>query len=136
MKITVKKEVEIDIKTLHISAEVYWDNATVNGTEDTHGLLIPCRNGDNWQPIIDVDSGVIIDWPAGTVADIHYKACDAGTYKLCDADGNVLLEHEGDVPKIACPEPNGYGDYIIMKVGADGKIANWKFTTYGFNDDE
>ena len=25
-----------------------------------------------------------------------------------------------------CPEDNGYGDYIIMTVGADGRIAKWR----------
>lgn len=135
MRITVKKEVEVDIKTLHISAGVrYWEDATVNGVEDAEGNLIPCRNGENWEPIVDVETGVIIDWPAGTIAKIHYKVCDAGTYKLCDAEGNVVLEHEGYVPKIACPQPDGFGDYIIMNVGLDGKIANWKFTTYGFDN--
>jgi hypothetical protein len=137
MKIKVKTEIEQDIKTLHISAGVrYWEDATVNGVEDTEGTLIPCRNGENWQPIIDVDSGTIIDWPAGTEASIHYKVCDAGTYKLCNEAGDVVLEHDGYVPKIACPQPNGYGDYIIMYVGSDGKIANWEFSLYGFNDAE
>jgi hypothetical protein len=25
-----------------------------------------------------------------------------------------------------CPEGNGYGDYVIMKVDAEGRIANWR----------
>ena len=25
-----------------------------------------------------------------------------------------------------CPEEAGYGDYVVMKIGADGTIANWK----------
>jgi len=35
------------------------------------------------------------------------------------------------------PEDEGYGDYVIMKVDAEGKIANWKLAFEKFvGDDE
>jgi len=44
MKRTIKVEKEVDIKTLHVQANVrYWEDATVNGVEDEEGTLMPCR---------------------------------------------------------------------------------------------
>ena len=63
--------------------------------------------------------------PEATVADVHYKICDCGTYTLLDANREAVAKAEGYVIEMMCPEPNGYGDYVIMKIGPDGTIANW-----------
>lgn len=126
MKITVNKKIEVEITALKVFAGVrYWEDATVGGVEDTEGDLIPCRNGDMWCPIIDVDNGRIINW-IGQDAEIHYKVCDAGTYQLVDKDGNIHLEIDNYyVPSCMCPGGDGYGDYIIMNVDDLGNIENW-----------
>jgi hypothetical protein len=127
--LTITKEIEVEIKTLHVSAKVrYWEDATVNGVEDTNGGLIPFRNGDNWEPVIDIDAGKVIDWPAGVTADIHYKVCDCGTYTFKDEKGEPVLTHDGYVPDIMEQGDNGYGDYIIMKIDGTGQIQCWKPT--------
>ena len=93
MKITIKRKVDVEAKTLHVEAGVrYWEDATVNGVEDEMGDLIPCRLGDDWCPVIDLDSGVITNWTLGTVADVHYKVCDEGRYVVKDAQGAPLLK--------------------------------------------
>ena len=126
MKIKVKIEQEIEVKKLIVSAEVrYWEGATVNGKDDTDGTFTPFRKGDNWNPTIDIETGVIADWPVGTVANIHFMVCNTGVYQLADSDGKVVKEIDGYVPKFMCPEGEGYGDYIIMKIDGNGKIANW-----------
>src|SRR5688572_3230134 len=126
MKAKIMVEKEVEIKTLSVRAGVrYWEDAKIDGVEDEAGDLIPCRDEDYWCPEIDIDKGVITNWK-GCKAEIHYKVCDDGTYTLKDAEGNVIKEIEGYVPDIMCPEDNGYGDYIIMKVDEAGKIANWK----------
>lgn len=62
MKITVTKKVEVEVHTLHVLVnEPYWEAATVNDQEDTEGSLIPCRIGDNWAPVIKVDTGQILN---------------------------------------------------------------------------
>ncbi len=137
MEITFKKEITANAVLLKVSAGArYWENATVNGKEDTDGDLIPCRNGDYWEPVIDINTGTIINWNIGTTADIHYKVCDDGTYTLYAEDGTSIIEKSGYVPEIMCPEEEGYGDYIIMKVDGNGVIANWKQSTNGFIEDE
>jgi hypothetical protein len=110
----------------------YWEDATVNGVEDEDGTRIPFRDGDRWRPLIDVDSGKIIDWPIGVTADIHYKVCDDGIYLLTTCTGIPLTELDDYVPDTMCPEPKGYGDYIIMKIDENGFIHNWKFNKKEF----
>lgn len=114
---------------LVVSAGVrYWEDASVNGVEDGQGDLVPFRNGDNWEPVVELATGRILDWPEGTTGDIHYKVCDAGEYWLADASGNKVAKWKGHyVPNdLLCVGADGYGDYIILSVGADGRIEGWE----------
>lgn len=137
IELTVKKEFEV--KTLLVEADVrYWEDATVNGVEDENGDLIPCKVGDTWKPIIDLETGLITNWEKGKEADIHYKVCDAGEYWLQDENGEKIVKAKGYyVPDFLAIDDSGYGDYIIMKVDKDGKINNWRFDSEPFtNEDE
>jgi len=127
MKTKIKVSQEVVISTLEVRACArYWEDATVNGVEDTEGTLIPFRDGDYWCPIIDIDNGIIKDWPDGMTAQIHYKVCDDGSYWLKNEDDAVILSIEDDyVPKMLCPKENGYGDYIILDIDGYGKIDGW-----------
>jgi uncharacterized protein YuzE len=138
MKATVKIEKEVELKTLVVKAGVrYYEDATVNGIEDTEGNLIPCKQGELWCPVIDIDSGIITNWKQGVKAKVHYKVCDAGSYYLQDEEGNTVLSIEEDyVPDIMCPGGRGYGDCIIMDIDENGQIANWKITLDGFIDED
>lgn len=113
---------------IEVEAEVrYWEDATVNGQEDTTGTLIPFRYGDKWCPTIRLDDGWIVNWPDGTAAAIHYKVCDQGEYWLSAEDSRVAKWRSDYVPDaFLCHGGTGYGDYIILSVGADGKIEGWK----------
>lgn len=114
---------------IEVEAEVrYWEDASVNGIEDTEGTLIPFRKGDLWIPVIDLDSGRIVGWPEGLEADVHYKVCDAGLYWLQDDVNRRIAKWNGHyVPNaFLCVGDNGYGDYIIFKVAADGSIPGWR----------
>ena len=62
----------------------YWEDATINGKEDTDGALTPFRKGNDWCPVIRLHDGMVIDWPIGTTADVHFKVCDDGEYWLLD----------------------------------------------------
>lgn len=137
IELTVKKEFEV--KTLLVEADVrYWEDATVNGVEDENGDLIPCKVGDTWKPIIDLETGLITNWEKGKEANIHYKVCDAGEYWLQDENGEKIVKAKGYyVPDFLSIDDSGYGDYIIMKVDKDGKINNWRFDSEPFtNEDE
>lgn len=126
MKATIKIKKEIELRTIHVDAGVrYWEDASVNGVEDKEGDLIPCRSGDRWSPIIEIDTGEILNWEDGKSAVIHYKVCDDGIYKVMDNDGNFHELDEDYVPDFLGIEDSGYGDYIIMNVDEKGIIQNW-----------
>ena len=112
-----------------VSAAVrYWEDARVNGVEDVDGTLIPFRTGELWLPIIDLATGQFLDWPAGLEANIHYKVCDAGEYWLLNEARQRIAKWKGYyVPDdVLCVGDRGYGDYIILKVGADGVVLGWQ----------
>lgn len=127
MKVTAQITKEFDVTAISVSAEVrYWEDGTINGTVDTDGTLIPLRNGECWEPVIELDTGRVRDWPEGTTADVHYKVCDAGEYYLLDGTGRILAEKHGYVPDMLSVGDSGYGDYIILKIGPDGLIEGWE----------
>lgn len=127
MKSKIKIEKEVELKTLVVKAGVrYYEDAVVNGLTDEHGDLIPCKEGDLWCPIIDIDTGVITNWKQGVRASTHYKVCDEGSYYLLDNEGNTVLSIEDNyVPSILYPKGGGYGDYIILEIDENGKIDGW-----------
>lgn len=120
---------------LKVEARVrYWEDAEVNGAEDTDGDLIPLRKGDTWCPLIDIREGRIIDWPKETTAKIHYKVCDEGEYWLLNWDLQTVAKWGGFyVPDdLLCPNGNGYGDYIILNVDGEGQIEGWLADEFDF----
>lgn len=114
---------------LEVCAQVrYWEDASVNGSEDANGTLIPARVNESWRPVIRLADGLVMDWPQGTTADIHYKVCDAGEYWLLDDERQRVAKWAGFyVPDdFLCHGDTGYGDYIIFTVGADGVIEKYR----------
>lgn len=113
---------------IEVSAEVrYWEDATINGADDIGGTLTPFKRGELWCPVIRLADGQVMEWPTGTVADIHFKVCDQGEYWLLD-EGKQRIGKWGGyyVPDdFLCPGDQGYGDYIILKINADGVIQKW-----------
>jgi hypothetical protein len=136
MKVKIKVEKEVNLKTLEVNAGVrYWEDSSVNGVEDDEdGGLIPCKVGNRWKPIIDIDSGIITNWEKGKYARIHYKICDDGVYTVIDEDGNSVLEKDGYVPDTMAPAERGYGDYIIMNIDENGLIEDWEFNVEDFKE--
>lgn len=133
MEIQINKAVSVAVALLYVDAGPrYFEDSTINGVPDTEeGDNMPCIVHGRWRPLIDIATGTILNWEKGKTASVHYKVCDDGVYILRDADCNDMLVKDGYVPKCMCPTENGYGDYIIMNIDAEGKIQNWKAT---FND--
>ena len=115
-------------KFIELDAGVrYWEDATLNGQEDTQGVM-PFRDGDRWRPIIELENGRVLYWPKGLIAGIHYKVCDDGEYWLLDVDQNRIAKWKGFyVPNsILCVGDNGFGDYIIFQINEQGLICDWR----------
>lgn len=106
----------------------YFEDAIINGVEDESGTLTPFVESGRWKPVLDIEAGAIVGWPEGTEADIHFKVCDDGEYWL-SKDGEAKDVKAGGyyVPNdYLCHGDNGFGDYIIMKIGGDGKIKAYR----------
>jgi hypothetical protein len=113
---------------IEVSAGVrYWEDATINGKEDTDGTLTPFKRADRWCPVIRLADGLVMDWPPGMVADIHFKVCDDGQYWLLDESKQRVGKWGGYyVPnEFLCHGDTGYGDYIILKIDAEGFVKGW-----------
>ncbi len=114
---------------IEVRAQVrYWEAATINGAEDTDGTLTPFREGDSWCPVIRLSDGVVMGWPNGMTADIHFKVCDAGEYWLLDENRIRIGKWAGYyVPNdFLCHGDQGYDDYIIFCVNENGHIKSFK----------
>lgn len=138
MKSTIKVEKEVELKTLHVFAHVRgFDDFVINGVEQEDGKNIPCMQGEIWKPVINVDTGQILNWEQGKAAEVHSKICDSGSYFLKDESGETMLKIENNyVPEMLSPKENGYGDYIILDIDENGFIDGWRCTLEGFIEDE
>lgn len=147
MKVTIKVEKDVELKTLLLKANVrYWSDATINGVhfdEDNDESdakakeLMPCIINDVWMPEIEIETGKILNWEQGKKAEIHYKVCDGCGWELKDESGEtVLSSDDGYVPDTLCPKENGYGDYIIMDIDENGQIGDWDFSFSDFQESE
>jgi hypothetical protein len=124
---------------IEVSAAVrYWEDATINGEDDTEGTLTPFRRGNLWCPVIRLADGQVMDWPEGMEADFHFKVCDAGEYWLLDENRTRIAKWIGSyIPDdFLCHGDTGYGDYIIFSVGPTGLIAKWTRPTVEWGDRE
>lgn len=122
----------VNVKKLHVNViPRFIEDAYINGDREleddpkmpfiSHDFL-----GDyHWDINIDIDKGLIENWPTGVKASIHYKVCDEGFYEIFDEKGEKLGYFNGYVPSIMCPKDQGYGDYIIMDIDEYGNIQDW-----------
>ena len=143
MKVKVKIIKQVEVKLIHLDAFVrYWEDSDINGEPDSNeepkmpfavktkvSNGNPWRkemvNGYRWRPKIDIDKGVIVDWPGDVEADIHYKVCDECHITIVDKDNQKVYDRESYVPNALCIGERGGGDYIIMHIDRDGKIKDW-----------
>lgn len=134
----VKTIVEREVTLLKAEMGVrYWEDGTVNGEpDDEDNPKMPLADKGVWRLLIDLTTGEILEWPQGVTASAHYKVCDDGVYSLIDRTGATVIKKDGYVPSMMSPKDRGYGDYVIMDIGADGKIADWRADLSYFDDDE
>lgn len=137
MKIVINKLIscEYEAHTLEIDAYFrypedasYWDENDIEHECDNENPEIPCFDGHNWKPIIDINTGKILNWDKPYAAYVFGKICDEFCCKVKGINGEVLIDYEGYVPDCMAILSNGFGDYIDMMVNSDGIIQDWNFT--------
>lgn len=147
MNLKIKIVKEVDAKFIQVDAGVrYWQDTEVNGEYDVNFIPsngkgepnIPCAvkvkdEPENtifsdhwrWQPLIEIETGQILNWKKGVKASVLYKVCDEFACDLLDADRKKVYSYEGYVPDFMCPREEGYGDYIDMWIDEEGFIKDW-----------
>ena len=117
MKVTIQVPKEIEVTHILIDVPVEY------GEEDIPNDF-PLRKGDHWTALVNIDTGKIVDWPADAGAqELSMKVCDRGTYVLYSNEEKVATRVEEYVPNAVIP--GEWGDYIELKIAADGTITNW-----------
>ena len=121
MQATIKVEKEVNVKTLLISAKFRYVG---DSEDDDVPTDFPLLTGSMWNAYIDIDTGVIADWPQGDARELYVRVCDQGNYSLLDENGETLFERfDNYVPNDLIP--GEYGDYIELNIDGTGKITNW-----------
>ena len=150
MEVYIPKQIKYSVKTISVKAAVRYpeDSDFIEFQTDDTGNK--CKNyisddeenpkmpfievgydkyGNKefyWHPTIDIENGIILNWPKGINAYISYKVCDEFECKVYDENDNEVLHYEGYVPDFMAIEQEGYGDYIDMIVDENGYINDWK----------
>lgn len=135
MKVKVKREVVMNATTILVDTYVrYWEDTDVNGqSDDGDTPKMPCAvKSDSgsyyWKPIIDIETGQILNWQQGVTANVYYKVCDEFACKVIEQIAgitNLIKDYEGYVPNFMCPSGEPDGDYIVMDIDGRGYIKDW-----------
>lgn len=116
MKVTVNRPTKIEVKWVNVILPIHY------GTEDMP-MDFPLRDDELWSAVIDVDTGIIQDWPNGQSGEFYMKVCDSGEYYLMNGDAETVAEIKDYVPHGLIP--GEYGDYVNFKINSGGRINNW-----------
>jgi len=115
MRVTVLRPKTIIVKAVFISVPVHYKDEDIP-------YDFPFRENDQWEVLVDIDSGWIYNWP-GLEYKMDMKVTDGGRYYLHNDSGQIVAKLEEDyVPGGLIPEG---GDYLVLDIGADGVIKNW-----------
>lgn len=134
MKIKIVKEVEVEVCLIDVDAHIrYLEDIGFKQDDnwcDCHAdnPECPCIDGHQWRPIININTGRIINWDAPIKCHVFAKVCDEFKCKIKGLNGEDIITYEGYVPSFMAIEDNGYGDYIDMIVEEDGTIKDWYFS--------
>jgi hypothetical protein len=120
MKLTITKPTEIEADSISVVLPVRYDEEQIPND-------FPLRKGDTWRATIDLETGMIREWkPEFGARQMSLKVVDEGCYYLlCDCDGSHIVEREQQYVPAFFPGDH-YGDYVRFKIGADGRIADWR----------
>lgn len=124
MKTTVLRPTEITITHIKLTLPVRYKEEDIPND-------FPLRSGDVWQAMVNIDTGVIHDWPKGKSGTLEMKVCDEGTYTLYSdlvPNGVKRFTEVAKIEQDYVPHgvvPGESGDYVHLTIDANGCITNW-----------
>ena len=111
---------------------ITFDDGVMTELECDENFVPPMLNAKNMrlEMAIDIKEGRMEEWTSDNgYLRMQAKVRDGGTYTLLDADKNPIWQINGYVPNRLIPSfeiEGDYGDYIELRINADGSISNWK----------
>ncbi len=118
MKAAIPTTKEVEVSHVRICVAVNYDEEEIPND-------FPGRLGETWDAVVNIDTGIIRDWPTGRPFKMHLTVKDGGSYYLLTPNGNVVGSIESNyVPH--CLIPGDYGDVIRFDIDSTGCITNWK----------
>lgn len=108
-----------------------WNRAYFCEVCDVDGSITPFRKGSQWEVTIDIQNGIVLDWPEDEFGEIHYRIEKAGQYFLLDANKNPIAKFiHRCVPNEFLHHPGeGWGESINLVVCTDGVISQYQKPT-------
>lgn len=86
---------------------------------------------------IEVDTGLVLNWPDRVSGEVYIKAVDEGLYQYMVVTNTIsepLIEYSGYVPSELQISDNGYGDYICFVIDEEGYIKDWEHARKNIQD--
>lgn len=111
---------------------ITFDDGVMTELECDENFVPPMLNAKDMrlEMTIDIKEGRMVEWTSDNgYLRMQAKVRDEGTYTLLDADKNPIWQINGYVPNRLIPSfeiEGDYGDYIELRINADGSISNWK----------
>lgn len=141
MKVKLLTGTETEAKYIAFYVKPMW-HGYISVTSDSlsrDGRDMPCLCNNIWCPILDLDTGEIINWKEGCSADILIENTDACYASLMDANKKVLARAENE--NFYCGNDSKPDDpyyYFAFKWSIDSnkKIKNWRHIRRFVNSDE
>lgn len=129
MKAKMNLPVEVEISYIRVNAYIpFWEDAYVNGVaDDNDSPTIPCASSCNcyWQPLIEIETGQVLNWQKGVSAETNYKVRDRFKCDFLDEKNETVKSFRGYVPEFMYPGKNGWEDYIMLNINEEGYIERW-----------
>lgn len=96
-------------------------------TVDARAIKVYVEDSDipgSMEFTVDIDTGIVRDWPVGRTVNLYLKVVDTGCYYLLGVDGGIIAELEQQyVPDCL---PGKYGDYLSIEIDGHGKWHGFK----------
>lgn len=121
-RIKVWKEVELKTVVVTFFNEC-WRGTYINDVPDFKGEYLPFKDNTSWNLRIDIDTGVVKNWPKIKVH-VDFPFTGIESY-IKDIDGNIIMMYksENNIPDMFIFEE--YFGNVKMTIDKEGKIKNW-----------
>lgn len=141
MKVKLLTGKTVEAKYIAFYVKPMW-HGYISVTSDSlsnDGRDLPCLCNNIWCPILDLDTGEIVNWKKGCSADILIEHTDACYASLLDADKKLLGRSENE--NFYVGNDSGMKDpyyYFAFKwsVKSNKKIEKWSRLKYLVSSDE